>query len=237
MLKIYKETRVDVRPTASASVVNVPIPSQDSPQQRVNFSVLPSNTSSDDIPRDEELFAKRYAATHGSVYFRQRKTYPRGFLWRVLGDSHFLEIQPVDLTKAGSERLSEAHCIFRFHFPDAILPHGVALADPEDHEILNVFVITASRQLYTFSLRPDFFRRVASIDDNVLDWCKICRPAPLAFAFPHRLYASSPYELFIALDNGALLRLTRKAGDDGMRFLSMLLLGNILKSFVPFFFY
>jgi nuclear pore complex protein Nup160 len=91
----------------------------------------------------------------------------------------------------------------------------VALSDPEDHEALNVFVISSARELYTFTLRPEFFRRSASIDETIADWCKISRPAPFNFAFPHRIHASSPLELFISLDSGALLRLTRKAGEDG----------------------
>ena len=121
----------------------------------------------------------------------------------------------MDLTKSANEA-HEAHLTLRLEFQDRIIPHGVVLADSEDHEVLNVFVITCTRHLHTFTLRPEFFRRAASIDENIADWCKICRPAPLAFAHPHRLHASSPIELFISLDSGALLRLTRKAGDDGM---------------------
>jgi nuclear pore complex protein Nup160 len=118
------------------------------------------------------------------------------------------------LTKGGTE-VYEYNVTLRLDFQEQILPHGVALADPEDHEILNVFVITASKTLHTLSLRPEFFRRTSSIDENVRDWCKTFSPAPLAFSHPHRLHASSPLELFISLDNGALLRLTRRAGDDG----------------------
>jgi nuclear pore complex protein Nup160 len=104
----------------------------------------------------------------------------------------------------------------RLDFQEEILPSCVALADSEEHEVLNVFVITASKELHTLALRPEFFRRTASIDENISDWCKSCLPAPLTFTFPHRLHASSPLELFISLDNGALLRLTRRAADDGM---------------------
>ncbi|KKZ65621.1 hypothetical protein EMCG_08528 [[Emmonsia] crescens] len=255
MLKIYKETKVDTRPTAPASIVNIPIPSsphgQSNPQQRrTKFSLLPSTSTAvhlDDTTKDEDAFAKRHLATQGSVYFRQRKTYPRSFLWRVVGgnddgdDDRFLEIQSVDLTKSAGEATAttmgtttattnnnnnssssanqyhqhEANLLLRLEFPEKIIPHGVALADLEDHEVLSLFVVTRDRQLYTISLRQEFFRRVAAIDENVADWCKVSCPAPLAFAHPHRLHASSPQELFISLDSGALLRLTRKAGDDG----------------------
>lgn len=115
----------------------------------------------------------------------------------------------------------EANLLLRLEFPEKIIPHGVALADSEDHEVLSLFVVTRDRHLYTISLRQEFFRRVAAIDENVPDWCKVSCPAPLAFAHPHRLHASSPQELFISLDSGALLRLTRKAGDDGTHYLKI----------------
>ncbi|ODH40561.1 hypothetical protein ACO22_01599 [Paracoccidioides brasiliensis] len=238
MLKIYKETKVDFRPTAPSSIINIPIPSSSQglsnpPHRRTKFSLLPSITPSshlDYVAKDENAFAKRYLATQCSVYFRQRKTYPRSFLWRVVGgdedgdDDRFLEIRPVDLTKGGNEvttsttannHLQEVNLLLRLEFQERITPHGVAMADSEGHEVLSLFVVTRDRQLYTISLRPEFFRRVAAIDENVADWCKMSCPAPLSFAHPHRLHASNPQELFISLDSGALLRLTRKVGDDG----------------------
>lgn len=215
MLEIYKETKVDVRPAAPKSSFEIFIPSPEDSDRQTKFSILPSTALHEHAIRDEDAFAKRYLATHTSVYFRRRKTYPRSFLWRVVDDDRYLEIRSVDLTKSVNETL-EAHLTLRLEFQDRIIPHGVALADPEDHEVLNVFVITRTRHLHTFTLRPEFFRRAASIDENVADWCKVCRPAPLSFAHPHRLHASSPIELFISLESGALVRLTRKAGDDGM---------------------
>ncbi|KAK2799281.1 hypothetical protein FQN51_006958 [Onygenales sp. PD_10] len=277
MLKIYKETKVPIRPTAPASIVNIPIPSSSSsssdtttlfssphPQRRTaRFSLQPTASTAaaldDDAPpaKDEDAFAARCLATQGAVYFRQRRTYPRSFLWRVIGEGErFLEIRAVDLTKSGylegsgqhlhqqqqqqtqtqtqlpqqqqtqqnkkkqpQQEQHEANLLLRLEFPDAIVPHGVALADSEDHEVLSLFVITmtasGSSRLYTLALRPEFFRRVAAIEENVADWCKVCCPAPLAFARPHRLHAASPYELFVALDSGGLVRLTRRAGEDG----------------------
>lgn len=215
MARAYKETRVELRPFSPRTVVNIQIPPQDGVQRRARFSVAPG-TSDDETPiaKDEDEFSKRYLATQSSVYFRRRRTYPRTFLWRVVDDSKVLEIQCADLTKSGTER-HEYNNTLRLEFQDAIVPSGVAFADLEDHEVLTVFVVTASSQLYTLTLRPEFFRRTASIDENVSDWCKACRPAPLAFSHPHRLYASGPLELFISLDNGSLLQLTRRSGDDG----------------------
>lgn len=216
MAKIYKDTRVDLRPYSPTSAITIQIPAATA-HTRPRFSV--SSLSDHEVPiaKDEDEFARRYLATQGEVYFRKRKVYPRTFLWRVVNDNKVLEIQCADLTKSGTEH-SEYNVTLRLEFQEQILPSGVALADLEDHELLSVFVITASKQLHTLSLRPEFFRRAAAIDENVSEWCKTCVPAPLAFSYPHRFHASSPLELFISLDNGALLRLTRRAGDDGELF-------------------
>lgn len=214
MARIYKDTRVDLRPSSSATVANVHL-SPESAHRRTRFSISSATDQPDAlIAKDEDEFAKRYLATQGTVYFRKRHTYPRTFLWRVVNDSKVLEIQCVDLTKSASEHY-DFNVTLRLHFAEQILPSGVALADHEDHEILSVFVITASRQLHTLSLRPEFFRKSDAIEENIGEWSKSCVPAPLSFSQPHRLHASSPLELFISLDNGALLRLTRRAGDDG----------------------
>ncbi|KAF7159600.1 hypothetical protein CNMCM6106_006916 [Aspergillus hiratsukae] len=215
MAKIYKDTRVDLRPYSPNAVANIKIPNQESSQNRARFSIASSFASHEEpAAKDEEEFSRRYLATQGSIYFRKHKVYPRTFLWRVVNDNKVLEIQCVDLTKGGIEH-HEYDIILRLDFQEEILPAGVDFADLEDHDVLSVFVITASKQLHTLTLRPEFFRRLAAIDENISDWCKSCTPAPLAFSHPHRLHASSPLELFISLDSGALLRLTRRAGDDG----------------------
>ncbi|KAE8135414.1 nucleoporin Nup120/160-domain-containing protein [Aspergillus pseudotamarii] len=214
MAKIYKDTKVDLRPYSSNAVVNIQIPTHTSTQSRARFSISSSVGADEPIAKDEEEFSRRYLSSQGSVYFRKRSVYPRSFLWRVVNDNKVLEIQCVDLTKGGVEH-SVYNNTIRLDFQEEILPSCVDFSDLEDHEVLSVFVITASKQLYTLSLRPEFFRRTSAIDNNVSDWCKSCVPAPLSFSYPHRLHASSPLELFISLDNGALLRLTRRSGDDG----------------------
>lgn len=214
MAKIYKDTKVDLRPYSSNAVVNIQIPTHASTQSRARFSISSSVGADEPIAKDEEEFSRRHLSSQGSIYFRKRTVYPRSFLWRVVNDSKVLEIQCVDLTKGGIEH-SVYNNTIRLDFQEEILPSCVDFADLEDHEVLSVFVITASKQLYTLSLRPEFFRRTSAIDNNVLDWCKSYVPAPMSFSYPHRLHASSPLELFISLDNGALLRLTRRSGDDG----------------------
>ncbi|KAL4796378.1 nucleoporin Nup120/160-domain-containing protein [Aspergillus venezuelensis] len=214
MAKIYKDTQVDLRPYSQNTLVNIPIPTQTSSANKARFAISSFTGTDEPAAKDEDEFARRYVATQGSVYFRKRNVYPRAFLWRVVNGSKILEIQCVDLTKGGIEN-HEYNVTLRLDFQEEILPSGVALADSEEHEVLNVFVITASKELHTLTLRPEFFRRTESIGENVSDWCKSYIPAPLTFSHPHRLHASSPFELFISLENGALLRLTRRAADDG----------------------
>ncbi|KAL4809620.1 nucleoporin Nup120/160-domain-containing protein [Aspergillus unguis] len=214
MAKIYKDTQVDLRPYSPRTVANIPIPTQTSSQNRARFTISSLAGADELVAKDEDEFARRYVATQGSVYFRKRNVYPRAFLWRVVNESKVLEIQCVDLTKGGIEHF-EYNVTLRLDFQEEILPSGVTLADSEEHDVLNVFVITASKELHTLTLRPEYFRKAESIDEKVSDWCKSYIPAPLTFSHPHRLYASSPLELFISLDNGALLRLTRRAADDG----------------------
>ncbi|KAL4812401.1 nucleoporin Nup120/160-domain-containing protein [Aspergillus spinulosporus] len=214
MARIYKDTQVDLRPYSPSTIVNIPIPTQTGSQNRARLTISSLTDFVESTAKDEDEFARRYIATQGSVYFRKRNVYPRAFLWRVVNESKVLEIQCVDLTKGGIEN-HEYNITLRLDFQERILPSGVALADLEDHDVLNLFVITASKELHTLALRPEFFRKQASIDQNISDWCKSYIPAPLAFSYPHRLYASSPLELFISLDSGALLRLTRRAADDG----------------------
>ncbi|KAL4976785.1 nucleoporin Nup120/160-domain-containing protein [Aspergillus desertorum] len=216
MAKIYKDTQVDLRPYSPSTVVNIPIPTHTGSQNRARFAISSLTDLVEPIARDEDEFARRYIATQGSVYFRRRNVYPRAFLWRVVNESKILEIQCVDLIKGGIES-HEYNITLRLDFQEEILPSGVALADSEDHDVLNVFVITASKELHTLALRPEFFKKPVSIDENISDWCKTYIPAPLAFSHPHRLHASSPLELFISLDSGALLRLTRRAADDGSK--------------------
>ncbi|GMG41308.1 unnamed protein product [Aspergillus oryzae var. brunneus] len=171
MAKIYKDTKVDLRPYSSNAVVNIQIPTHASTQSRARFSISSSVGADEPIAKDEEEFSRRHLSSQGSIYFRKRTVYPRSFLWRVVNDSKVLEIQCVDLTKGGIEHSVYSNTI-RLDFQEEILPSCVDFADLEDHEVLSVFVITASKQLYTLSLRPEFFRRTSAIDNNVLDWCK-----------------------------------------------------------------
>lgn len=213
MLTLYKETAVDPAEGASRSSLPIQVPAHDGSYNRSRFAQPKSNQ----LPaKDETTFATRFLATQSSIYFRKFKTYPRTFLWRVSDDSKLLEIRCADLAKSGQES-HEAAQILKLEFQHGVLPAGVAFADVEDHDMLHAFVITAGKELYTLALHPDFFKRPVANSDNVREWCKSSVPSSFTIAYPHRIHASTPFELFVSLDSGALLRLVRKAGHDGMQ--------------------
>ncbi|MCJ1373237.1 hypothetical protein MMC20_004465 [Loxospora ochrophaea] len=211
-LCLHKELRADLEPLRQHGTIHVQLPSigtfaRSSHAHRRILDRIPS-------PKDEETFSKQRIATSGGLYFRGLKRYPRSVLWRCLEEDRLLEFRSVDLSK-GKQEVKEASLIFRVAFPSVIRRNGVALADQEDHDALNVFVLTKSNELYTFTLRPDFFCRPTASEDDVERWCKSFRPASFSLSTPHRLFARSSLELLVALGDGRLMRLSRKPGDDG----------------------
>nr|KMM71562.1 hypothetical protein CPAG_07869 [Coccidioides posadasii RMSCC 3488] len=211
MLKLFKEAKVIIRP--NTSIVNISIPSPQHTHGRIEVSTQDPSSRAQ-VAQVGDTFANELLATQASVYCRKHKCYPRSILWRVIGADRILEIRSVDLIKNIHDH-QEAVNTLRLEFPDTIIPHGVAFADGDDHHGFNIFVITASKQLYTIDIRSQFFLSQSQIDRNVAKWCKSCRPAPLNFVQPHRLYAGSRLELFISINTGSLLRLTRNSEDDG----------------------
>ena len=213
-LCVYKETRVDLEPLCPSSIVHIQLPTLsvfDRSSQTAKRRTLTA------LPRteNEESFSERHLAIASSIYFRKSKRYPRSFLWRILENNQVLEIRSVDLSKSEQEH-QDAIVTLRLGLPSAIIQGGVALADPEEGDSLNVFVLTKGNELYTFSLRPDFFYRKTATEEDVKKWCKVFKPASFSISAPHRLVACSSLELVVALGDGRLMRLLRKAGSDGL---------------------
>ena len=208
MLNLYTETNFPVKASTPGSLHHIELPSKN-PSEIKN---QPQKRRRDRLVRtsDEQTFAKQYLASASSIYFRHTKTYPRTFLWRVLRDSRSLEIQCADTARSASDQ-KEAHLTLSLDFPNAILPSGVALADGDRGDIISIFVLTESRELYTLSLHTNFFQSAQSIPEDVSTWCHIESPSALTFDRPHLLYANTPYELFISFESGRLQRLSRKA--------------------------
>ena len=122
----------------------------------------------------------------------------------------------MDLSKSIGET-REASYIIQLCFPTGLKHGGVALADFEDQDVLNVFAITRANELYTFTLGKDFFCNAAASGDDVSRWCKPFKPATFSISTPHSLIAASSQQLIISLSDGRILRLTRNIGEDGSK--------------------
>ena len=211
-LCLFQETRIDLEPTLSDSIVHIALPSTTAfgrpTRTRRRIENEPESS------KDEEEFKSKHIATFGSVYFRTSKRYPKCILWRCLEKNQVLELRSVDLDKARHEA-REAALILRIEFPIALQDDGVALADTETPDIITIFALTTSNELYTFSIRPDFFCRATASDVDVATWSRIFRPVSFTLSSAHRLFAPSANDIIVTLIDGRLLRLTKKAGEDG----------------------
>ncbi|KAI9727028.1 MAG: hypothetical protein M1834_008554 [Cirrosporium novae-zelandiae] len=207
-LCLFKETRVDLSPPNPDAVIYIIIPtfSYTSLSPRLKRGNRPEHDNL--IAVDESTFAHKYLAARGSIYFRQSNQSPRTILWRVLGDN-ILELRCIDLFRSGHDG-NEAKLVLRFTFPSPIRADGVALADTKAHDLLTVLVLTKNNQLHTLTLRHEFFYRPLASEAEISSWYNAFSPNAFSMAHPHKIHASNSYDVWIALDNGGLLRLTRK---------------------------
>ena len=212
MLNAYKETRTHF--PSSTSFINISIPSKGSPvkSSRTQKSRQAIADRSVHQPNPSSLLA--HLAVEGSIHFRQSRRYPRSILCRLLSDRKTLELRALDLTRSTLDQ-DEAKIVLRLTFPSVIPKGGIALADPEDGNALSVFVLTQGSALFVLSLRPDFFVKKSATDGDGHEWVKKYTPAAFSLAQPHRIHAISPFEIFVSLDSGALVRMQRNAKDDG----------------------
>ncbi len=213
-LYLFKETQTDLEPAYPGSVIQIQVPSTST------FSVRPRQQRrilrSAPTCKDEDSYNKNNLATSSSFYFGKFKRHPRSFLWRVLQDGKVLELRSVDLSKKNGET-REASYTVQLHFASTIKPNGVALTDTEEQDSLSVFAITNGNDLYTLTIRKDFFCHAAASEEDVSRWCKVARPATFSISTPHSLIAGNSQLLIISLSDGRLLQLTRNKEDDGSK--------------------
>ncbi|KAL1306833.1 hypothetical protein AAFC00_005489 [Neodothiora populina] len=209
---LYTEARLNIEPTYSNSTLHI------STEPTGLFSGRKrSRPIESDVDQDEDSYAKRHIATEGSIFFRRSSRSPRTFLWRVLQDRNLLEIQSVDLAQS-KQNTQESVLTFALSFANPIRLNGIAFADPEQHDALEVFVLTTSNELFTFTLSKGVLLRdsVPTSEEFDTSTCwKMYKPTSFSFKNPYKLVATSSLELFISLHDGSLLRLDRKAGDSG----------------------
>ena len=163
---------------------------------------------------DETTFRHRNLATASSIYHRKHHDSPRSFLWRILEDGTLLSIRSVDVCNKDAN--SEAPKILHFRFTTPIQPGCVTLADAEEHDSLSVFVLDQSYQLFTFTLRPDLFRKRTAVDASLPDIGKSFAPTGLGFKHPHRLVAVSTKTLLLTVNDGGIIRLDKNRTDQGL---------------------
>ncbi|CAG9939154.1 unnamed protein product [Clonostachys rosea f. rosea IK726] len=225
MQYLFKETRLNLEPPSS-SVVTVRLPGSDRGQRKAN----------DLSPEDETTFRSKNLASSSSIYHRQFHTSPRSFLWRVLEGGKILSVRAVDVC----QNKEDALLVLNFHFATPIQPNCVAFSDPQEHDALCFFVLDQSYQLWTFTLRPDLFRKRSAIDAGLSDVAKRHVPAGLSFKHPYRMVAVSADCLLVTVNDGGMIRFDRNPHSDGSNTLWKETFFNVqgwtqnLRSLLPF---
>jgi nuclear pore complex protein Nup160 len=209
----YKETRLNLDPATQGSTIAINLPPHGASTWTSKQARKRSSTAEIPVAEDEGQFRQRYLATAASIYHRKHHRSPRSFLWRVLEDGKVLSIRPVDLSR--QTNAADPNLTLHLRFKDAIKPGCVTFSDSPEHDVLSAFVLTESKHLYTLSLRPDFFRKASSTEDNVGNWCKSYISPGVNYSAAHRMVALSADELLFSRNDGSILNLTRISGGDG----------------------
>jgi nuclear pore complex protein Nup160 len=203
---LFKETRLNLEPPSLSSIVTIRVPGNSS-HGRNNRKPTRENSV-----EDETTFRTKYLATASSIYHRTWHDTPRSFLWRILEDDSTLSIRAADVCKKA--QAADAPLILNFSFSVPIQSGCVAFSDPEEHDALCVFVLDQAFQLYTFTLRPDLFRKRSAVDAGLSDLCKVQTPAGLGFKHPHRMVAVTSETLLITVNDGGMIRLDKSKNNE-----------------------
>ncbi|GAB7365531.1 hypothetical protein MBLNU230_g6604t1 [Neophaeotheca triangularis] len=218
---LWNETRISPTPSSPSSVLT--IDTGHASQQLVPFSGAGRKRPFNEISGlDEESYAHKHLATEGSVFFRRKSRSPRSFLWRVLEDRKLLEIQCVDLVQDKKQK-EESWLTFHLRFDHAIVESGVAFADPEETDALEVFVLTGGHELFTVTLRRDLLTRedVPKDFDATACWRRYASSS-FTLRHPYRFHAVSSHELIVSLHDGSLMQLNREAKQNGAQWREVL---------------
>ena len=203
---LHRETRLSIAPPTPNTVLNIQIGKT---QELITTGRKRAFEEISEI--DEETYARKHLATEGSVFSRPKSRAPRNFLWRVLNDRHTLELQCVDLVQEKRHRGSDSWLTFRVTLPVAITPKGVALADDEAKDALDIFVI-AGDTLYTVTLRRDLLTRETVPVD--FDPTSVYKSFGLG-AKGYRITAVSSLIVLVSLETGDFIRLQREPNNSG----------------------
>ncbi|GJC99735.1 DNA repair protein rad51 [Colletotrichum higginsianum] len=206
---LYRETRLNLEPASASSIVNIRVPSLTSNGRGATCKLTNGDNN---VSEDEVAFRLKSLAPASSIYHRKWHDAPRSFLWRLLEDGLVLSLRVVDTCR--QEKVVDAPLVLNFRFTVPIQPSCVAFADPREHDALSMFVLDESNFLYSFTLRPDFFRKRSAIEAGPGDACKVYQPKVFGFKHPHRMVAASTDQVVISLHDGGLVRLDRNKTQD-----------------------
>lgn len=209
MLNLYTETAFQVVPATPASVVPLRIPRKNGSYDKSKFSKEPTDKRTS--TKDEQTYISQVLAAQSSIYFRECKSYPRSFYWRVVNNGKVLEVQCADLARSESD-LKEAYVTHRFEFQDPIASHGVNFADLENGNEIHAFINSTKNEVFNLCIPTNAFRDSQILKtENISQWCQSVDSSTLGIDTVHRIYASSPLVIFISFASGRIQRLRRRA--------------------------
>ena len=208
---LYKETRLNLEPTSPSLTVQYRVGSHSSSFGRSITSR--SGSSSTSAAADEKAYRTRNLATASSIYYRKFHASPRGFHWRVLENDTILSIRAADVCKEQND--TDAPLILNLRFTSPIRTSCIGFADPEEHDVLCIYVVDQSNQLHSITLRPDHFRKKQPGETGLGDACKSYSPPGFHFKHPHRLAVVNPYQLIVTMHDGGILRFDKNRSHEG----------------------
>jgi hypothetical protein len=210
---LYQEVQLSTSPASPASVLTINTTSSNSSAVAL-FSAGRKRAYNNFSELDEETYARKHLASEASVFFRRKSRTPRSFLWRVLDDRRLLEVQCVDLIQERGDSQTEGSLTFHIELPAEIVKGGVAFADPEETDALEVFVLTTGNDLFTITLKKDLLARdVPPSEFDPVTVVKKYAPSSFGFRYPYRMIAVNSLEILVSLHDGSLLRLERQANE------------------------
>ena len=209
---LHSETCLSPTPASSSEILSISA----NPQSSSGFAFGRKRAFDEVSGIDEESYASKQFAQEGTVFFRSKSRTPRSFLWRVVEDRKVVEVQCVDLVRStGTEGNSRQLC-FRLDLGRGIVRKCVALADPEEADALDIFVLTTGGELVTFTLKKDLLGRETAPSDVDPTRCfRVYSSPSLQFRHAYRMVAVSSLEILISLHDGGLMRLQRQPNETG----------------------
>lgn len=219
--RAFRETRINVSGSERLGVppldVAVPSPNgQFSSHMNDIRKLKTQNAFNEDLKDVEDLYYSNHVATKGSTLIRktplQDARLPQSIIWRLLRNSHLLELDVIDLNNNSGARFRK----IRFHISDRFLEDCIVVSEDGDNLVIDA--ISESGYLYTFSF--DFSEFIYDSDisgndtslseNNARNWRSITQPYSFETHKPHMLYAVSSKLLVASITNGSLLAIDRE---------------------------